>query len=149
LKQQVNLLPKRKLEPKLGIEAEASVTQARLKAEASTIRSAAELKQIKMRQDAEAFHQLSLNTIEISKTRHLAHLESQKFMEIVEAIGRNTIASICQAGPDLQARLLKGLGLKSFLLTDANNPINMFATSGGAARAAHQRDADDVEDVDF
>jgi major vault protein len=35
------------------------------------------------------------------------------------------------AGPELQAKLLSGLGLKSFLITDGNSPINLFNTAKG------------------
>jgi len=35
------------------------------------------------------------------------------------------------AGPELQAKLLQGLGLKSFLITDGNSPINLFNTAKG------------------
>jgi len=31
----------------------------------------------------------------------------------------------------MQSRLLSGLGLKSFLITDGNHPINLFNTATG------------------
>jgi len=31
----------------------------------------------------------------------------------------------------MQAKLLSGLGLKSFLITDGNRPINLFNTATG------------------
>jgi len=46
-------------------------------------------------------------------------------------LGADTIASIAQAGPRMQAELLKGLGLKSFMITDGNSPINLFNTAQG------------------
>jgi len=36
----------------------------------------------------------------------------------------------------MQARLLGGLGLKSFLITDGNRPINLFNTATGLIGAA-------------
>lgn len=36
--------------------------------------------------------------------------------------GTDTLLSISQAGPELQAKLLEGLGLKGYLITDARNP---------------------------
>jgi len=45
----------------------------------------------------------------------------------VEAIGQDTLAAISQAGQEVQARLLQGLGLESFMITDSNSPIAMFA----------------------
>jgi len=56
----------------------------------------------------------------------LAEIEAEKFKSIVEAIGSETLAVVAQAGPEMQAKLLSGLGLKSFLLTDSNSPLNIF-----------------------
>jgi len=41
------------------------------------------------------------------------------------------LKSIAESGPALQAKLLQGLGLSSFLITDGNNPINLFNTASG------------------
>jgi major vault protein len=38
------------------------------------------------------------------------------------------LKSIAQSGPELQARLLQGLGLKSFLITDGNSPLDSKLT---------------------
>jgi major vault protein len=72
-----------------------------------------------------------LNELEITKARELADIESKKFKEIVDAIGADTIKSMAEAGPAMQAKLLQGLGLKSFLITDGNSPINLFNTAQG------------------
>lgn len=50
---------------------------------------------------------------------------------MVDAIGKETIVSISKAGPELKAKMLKGLGLKGFLVTDGKNPINLFNTANG------------------
>jgi len=44
----------------------------------------------------------------------------------VDAIGTGTLTAIAQAGPEMQAKLLSGLGLKSFLLQDGSSPLNIF-----------------------
>jgi len=80
-------------------------------------------------QEAEITHQKSLNELEIAKARDLADIEADKFKNIVDAIGGETLAAIAQAGPDMQSRLLHGLGLKSFMITDANSPIAMFSNT--------------------
>jgi major vault protein len=49
----------------------------------------------------------------------------------VDAIGRDTIQAIAQAGPEMQAKLLQGLGLTSIMFTDGNSPINLFNTAKG------------------
>ncbi len=36
-----------------------------------------------------------------------------------------------QAGPEMKAKLLSGLGLKGYLVTDGKNPINLFNTANG------------------
>jgi major vault protein len=114
-----------------GIEGEASVKQAELSAKADTIRAETDLSKLIANQEAEIEHKRALNNLEIAKAKELAEIESEKFKNIVNALGANTLKSIAQAGPELQARLLQGLGLKSFLITDGNSPINLFNTAKG------------------
>merc|ERR1712125_81560 len=99
------------------------VQQAELRSQASKIKSQAELEQSKKRQNAEIAHQSKLNELELTKARRLA--------EIVEAIGSDTIQQIARAGPEMQAKLLGGLGLKGIMITDGNSPINLFNTAKG------------------
>lgn len=113
------------------IEGEAAVKQAELKSKASTIESKGELERLKAHQDAELKHQRELNGLEITKASELAAIETKKFKETVEAIGRDTILAMAQAGPEMQAKLLAGLGLKGYLVTDGNSPINLFNTANG------------------
>ena len=49
----------------------------------------------------------------------------------MSAIGPETIVAIAEAGPEMQAKLLEGLGLKGYLITDGNSPINLFNTAQG------------------
>jgi len=113
------------------IEGEASVKQAQLKAEATKIKCESELAQQKLQQEADITHRKSLNDLELNKARELSSIESYKFKALVQSIGRETIQSIAQAGPEMQAKLLGGLGLKSFMITDGKSPINLFGTAGG------------------
>ena len=113
------------------IEGEAAVKGARLKADATKIKLESELEQIKNKQVAELEHQRRLNEIEIKREKDLADIEADKFKNTVDALGADTIKSIAQAGPEMQAKLLQGLGLKSFLITDGNSPINLFNTAAG------------------
>ena len=39
--------------------------------------------------------------------------------------------AISKAGPEMKAKLLKGLGLKGYLVSDGKNPINLFNTANG------------------
>jgi major vault protein len=36
------------------------------------------------------------------------------------------LVEIARAGPELQAKLLSGLNLTGYILTEGNNPINLF-----------------------
>ena len=38
---------------------------------------------------------------------------------------------MARAGPETQAKLLKGLGLQGFMIMDGKNPINLFNTANG------------------
>jgi len=113
------------------IEAEAAVKQAQLTANATSIKSEAELNTLKLKQEAEVTHQRALIDLEITKQKELADIEGKKFKDIVTAIGSDTLKSMSEAGPAAQAKLLSGLGLKSFLITDGHSPINLFNTANG------------------
>eukprot|EP01132_Coremiostelium_polycephalum_P010146 gene10146-12446_t len=113
------------------IEVESEVKQARLECKASEIEANAELDQRKSKQALELQHIKALNALEIHKAEELAGIETSKFANTVEALGADTIKSIAQAGPEMQAKLLQGLGLKSFMITDGTSPINLFNTANG------------------
>jgi major vault protein len=108
------------------IEGKAAVKQAELSSEAETIKNTAVIEQKKASQNAALDHQKALDNLEIQKAKDLAEIEAEKFNSIVEAIGADTLAAVAQAGPEMQTKLLTGLGLKSFLLTDRNSPLNIF-----------------------
>lgn len=61
----------------------------------------------------------------------MANIEAEKFANIVKSIGPETIKAIARSGPETQAKLLKGLGLKGFIISDGKNPINLFNTASG------------------
>jgi len=113
------------------IEGEANVTQSKLKSESMKITSEGELIENKLRQESEIDHQTSLNDLELFRAREMAAIEAKKFSDIVGAIGADTIAAIAQAGPEMQAKLLSGLGIQSLMITDGSSPINLFNTASG------------------
>eukprot|EP01124_Arcella_intermedia_P015065 TRINITY_DN215_c0_g2_i2.p1 TRINITY_DN215_c0_g2~~TRINITY_DN215_c0_g2_i2.p1 ORF type:complete len:831 (+),score=115.35 TRINITY_DN215_c0_g2_i2:63-2555(+) len=113
------------------IEGEANVTQAKLKAEAQQTKTNVQLKILTQEQESEIKYKKSWNDLEIKKATELANVEATKFKSIVDAVGAKTLATISQAGPAMQAKLLAGLGLKSFMITDGNHPINLFNTAAG------------------
>jgi major vault protein len=118
------------------IEGESNIKQAQLKAEATRIESETEVVQLKSKQETEVAYLSSLNSLELLRAKELARIESSKFKSIVDSIGANTIAAIARSGPEMQAKLLSGLGLKSFLITDGHSPINLFNTAQGLIGAA-------------
>jgi len=109
------------------IKGNAAVEQSKLSAKASKIKAESELTEVKGEQEAEIAHQKALNDLEVSRARDLAEIEASKFKKIVETIGKDTLKSIATAGPDMQERLLGGLGLKSFSLSGPSSPLNMFS----------------------
>jgi major vault protein len=108
------------------IQGLSAVEQATLSAEADTVLAKSELEEIKASQEAEISHKKALDDLEVSRARDLANIESGKFKRIVNTIGRDTLRSISVAGPDMQEKLLGGLGLKSFAISGPESPLNMF-----------------------
>eukprot|EP01127_Copromyxa_protea_P017170 TRINITY_DN51_c0_g2_i1.p1 TRINITY_DN51_c0_g2~~TRINITY_DN51_c0_g2_i1.p1 ORF type:complete len:835 (-),score=236.11 TRINITY_DN51_c0_g2_i1:38-2521(-) len=115
----------------LKIEGEAKVKQASQVAEAQAIISTNKLSLLREEQDADIEYQRDLNKLEITKAQQLADIEAMKFKSIVDAIGATTLHEIAESGPALQKKMLQGLGLKSFVITDGSTPINLFNSAGG------------------
>lgn len=118
------------------IQGELTVNLAQQEAEASRIRAEVELEQLKARQEAELAHQQAMLALEVEKAQKMAEINSNEFSQKVAAIGAETLKAIAQAGPEMQARLLEGLGLQSVLITDGKNPINLFGTATGLINPA-------------
>lgn len=117
------------------IEGKSDVEQAMLSAEASTIEARSALEEEKATQDATLKHEEALAKLNLAKNQKLAEIETQKFKSLVTSIKPETIKAIASAGPEMQARLLKGLGLKGYLMTDGNSPINLFNAAKGMVSA--------------
>lgn len=115
----------------LEIEGTADVKQAELHAIASAIEAKSELAERTALQQAEVDHSKAMSDLVLDKSKRLANIETQKFKSLVTAISPQTIKAIARAGPEMQARLLKGLGLKGYLMTDGNSPINLFNAAKG------------------
>lgn len=48
---------------------------------------------------------------------------------MMSCIGKETMVKMAEAGPEHQAELLSALGLSGYIMTDGNNPINLFNTA--------------------
>lgn len=119
-----------------SIAGEAAVKQAQLRAQAMKIESEAKIESLRLQQQAELEHQREVDALEIQRQRELQEIEAKKFRDIVQAIKPETIAKIAQAGPEMQAKLLGGLGLQGYLVTDGKSPINLFQTAQGLVGGA-------------
>merc|ERR1711957_276279 len=115
----------------MKISSEAAVSQAELRAQAQKIIQEAEIDYFQRKQQLELDHQDHCKGIELNEIKELADVESSKFDSIIEAIGQDTIVDIANSGPELQAKLLNSLGLTGYLMTDSNNPINLFSAANG------------------
>eukprot|EP00178_Gracilaria_changii_P006613 TRINITY_DN2152_c0_g1_i1.p1 TRINITY_DN2152_c0_g1~~TRINITY_DN2152_c0_g1_i1.p1 ORF type:complete len:865 (+),score=212.30 TRINITY_DN2152_c0_g1_i1:81-2675(+) len=113
------------------IEGKAAVRMAELTSQAKNIKNNQELEILQKNQEAEIKFMRQKIELNIQQSRDLAAIETKKFKEIVEAIGPQVIENIAKAGPEMQAKLLSGLGLQGFLITDGNSPINLFNTASG------------------
>jgi len=108
------------------IEGESQVHIAKLRAEAQRVAVEAELSATEAQQQAELCFQAEMNKLEVEKAKQLSEIDTLKFQKSVGAVGRSTIAAMARAGPEMQAKLLKGLGLQGYLMTDGNSPINLM-----------------------
>jgi len=82
-----------------------------------------------LKKNAEYDYAKELKRIQIKRSERSAKIETNKFESMIKAIGSETIQSIAQAGPEMQQKLLKSLGLQGFMITDGTNPINLFNTA--------------------
>jgi len=115
----------------LKIEGEAKVKQASQVSEAASIVASNKLDLLKEEQAADIEYQKELNKLEITRAQKLADVEAEKFKSIVDAIGAKTLSHIAESGPALQKKMLQGLGLRSFVITDGSTPVNLFNGAGG------------------
>ncbi|KAM3863473.1 major vault protein [Diretmus argenteus] len=113
------------------IQGEAAVNEAKLKAEAQRIEAEGELQRLAKAREQELSYKKETDRLEVEKQGKLAQIESQRFSQLVESLGSDTLREMARAGPELQVKLLQSLGLKSTLITDGSSPINLFTTASG------------------
>jgi len=114
-----------------NIEGQAAVDRAKLEAESHIIAEKSLLEETKAKHAVELEHRKKVDELEVKKSRQLAEIEVEKFSQIVDAIGADTLCAIARAGPEMQSRLLSGLGLQSVMITDGSSPVNLFNTATG------------------
>ena len=113
------------------IESEAAVQGAKLKAEAQKIETESELERMNAARAADIKFAIESNNIEVEKAEKMAKIETDKFNQMVAALGKETIQAIASGPQDHQVKMLQSLGLSSTLITDGRTPINLLNTAGG------------------
>ena len=116
------------------IEGNSLVNQAKMKVEALEIEVMSELTQEEINIKEDIRKREEILDLELEKLRKLANIEVEEFSKTVKAIGKETIVAMAKAGPEVQSKLLSSLGIKSFLITDGKNPINLFNTAKGVIK---------------
>lgn len=113
------------------IKGDAVKSQAEFNASAYDIETEMIISGLQM-QNAEIYDkQRETDEMLVDKTRKTSEIETQKFKQLVGAIGRETILAMSKSGPENRAKLLKGLGLEGYLVTDGKTPINLFSAANG------------------
>ncbi|XP_029692410.1 major vault protein [Takifugu rubripes] len=113
------------------IQGEAAVNEAKLKVEAQRIEAEAELQRLAKAREQELSYKQQMDGLEVEKQKRLAQIESERFSQMVQSLGSDTLKEMARAGPDTQVKMLQALGLKSTLITDGSSPINLFTTASG------------------
>ena len=113
------------------IEAEAAVQAAKLKAEAAKIEAEGELERLTAARNAELAYMQEQNRLEINRAEEMGKIETEKFKNMVDSLGCETIRAIAQGPQDHQVKMLQSLGLNSTLITDGRTPINLLNTAKG------------------
>lgn len=117
------------------IEAQTTVRVAQIKATTQSTLENMTLESKKQKQLAELEGRSLTETEELAHKKAVTDIESGKFARTMNAIGKDTVKALARAGPELQARLLKSLGLEGYLVTDGTNPINLFNAAQGMTAA--------------
>jgi major vault protein len=94
-----------------------NVEQAKLRAQAAKIESEAELERLNAARNAEIEFMTKKNQLELEKNKETTSIEINKFNQMVNAMGADTLKAIATAGNDHQIKLLQSLGLTSTLIT--------------------------------
>jgi major vault protein len=80
-------------------------------------------------------YDIEKNSLEIQRKEKLSDIETKKFQDIISTLGAETLVKISEAGPEAQVTLLQSLGLEGFIMTDGNNPINLYNFANSIAKS--------------
>jgi len=113
------------------IKSEAELEKIKNELDADKKYKLSELKLKKEKYEEEIRHLKRISQLEVEKATLLAESTQNKLKIMIEALGRDTLVEMAKAGPESQSKILKGLGIKSMIVTDGKNPINLFNTANG------------------
>jgi major vault protein len=91
----------------------------------------AEFEVLKIKYDTEFKFLEDQLELEIESKKRLSQIEIEQFKNTVGAINPDTIVQMAKAGPETQAKLLKGLGLQGFMIVDGKHTLNLMGTANG------------------
>eukprot|EP01156_Anaeramoeba_ignava_P009966 Anaeramoba_ignava/a478576_689.p1 GENE.a478576_689~~a478576_689.p1 ORF type:complete len:859 (+),score=246.23 a478576_689:11-2587(+) len=113
------------------IQGQSKVDQTNLRTKAEEIEAKIDLEYYTQKYQVEFEHQKEMNTLEVELVTQMSKIEADKFKDIVTTIGADTLESMAHSGPEVQANLLEGMNLNGYLITDGQNPIDLFKTAQG------------------
>lgn len=90
-----------------------------------------ELDIIKQKFEEEIHVQEQKVDFEITSKKKLVEIEIENFKKTVEAVDPKTIVEMAKAGPETQAKLLKGLGLQGYMIVDGKHTVNLMGAANG------------------
>merc|ERR1712047_45945 len=95
------------------------------------IETESELERMQSAREAEIRFTLESNKLEVDKAEKMAKIETDKFHQMVTALGTETIRATAAGPQEQQVKMLQSLGLKSTLITDGRAPMNLLNTANG------------------
>jgi len=135
------------------IKCRAELEVAQLEAETIKITAEAELMELDAQRQVDLEIKQNELDVEAQYAEQMADIETNKFVQMVNTIGADTIKAMALAGPEMQAKLLGGLGIDSTLIMDGSSPINLFNTAAGliggmeSANGGNNLNTEDEEEV--
>jgi len=111
---------------KVKIESESKINLAKNNKELQNLKNTFEITKDKLKHEVNMKYETEKSQIELNEKKIISDLETGKFDKIINAIGKDTLVEISKAGPESQVKLLQALGLEGYIMTDGNNPVNLF-----------------------
>jgi len=117
------------------IESVSKVKLAEMSKKAKEIELEYAVRKIKKENSNDYLSQSEEQRLSIKNIEQNNAIESNKFKNIIEALSPETLVEMAKAGPELQAKLLQGLNLSGYILTDGNNPISLFNVANNLVKS--------------